>query len=41
MEQNMKANPKLMEEYNNIFDSEDKIAQAIKVTTEEFTIDEG
>lgn len=41
MEQNMKANPKLMEEYDNIFDSEDKIAQAIKVTTEEFTIDEG
>lgn len=40
MEQNMKANPKLMEEYDNIFDSEDKIAQAIKVTTEEFTIDE-
>ena len=41
MEQNMKTNPKLMEEYDNIFDSEDKIAQAIKVTTEEFTIDEG
>ena len=41
MEQNMKANPKLMEEYDNIFDSEDKIAQAIKVTTEEVTIDEG
>ena len=41
MEQNMKANPKLMEEYDNIFDSEDKISQAIKVTTEEFTIDEG
>lgn len=41
MELAMKANPKLMNEYDNIFDSEDKISQAIKVTYDEFTVDVG
>lgn len=37
----MKANPNLVNEYDNIFDSEEKISQAIKVTYDEFTIDIG
>lgn len=41
MEMTMKANPNLMNEYDNIFDSEDKISQAIKVTYDEFTVDVG
>ena len=41
MEMAMKANPNLMNEYDNIFDSEDKISQAIKVTYDEFTVDVG
>lgn len=41
MNEEMKANPKLVQEYDNIFDSEDKIAQAIKVTYDEFSIDTG
>ena len=41
MEMNMKANPNLVNEYDNIFDSEEKISQAIKVTYDEFTIDIG
>lgn len=41
MDEEMKANPKLVQEYDNIFDSEDKIAQAIKVTYDEFSIDTG
>lgn len=37
----MKGNPQLAEEYENIFDSEEKIQMAVKVSKKEFTIDVG
>lgn len=41
MTDDMRANPKLAEEYENTFDSEEKIANAIKMSQDEFTIDTG
>lgn len=37
----MRANPELMEEYENAFDSEEKIANALKVSKGDFTLDMG
>lgn len=41
MEDEMRANPKLMEEYENTFDSEEKIANALKVSENDFTLETG
>ena len=41
MTDDMRGNPQLLEEYENTFDSEEKISQAVKVTKEEFTIETG
>lgn len=37
----MRADPKLMNEYENTFDSEEKVSNALKITKENFTIDFG
>ena len=37
----MKGNPDLVEEYENTFDNEEKISHAMKLTSENFTIDTG
>lgn len=37
----MKADVRLMDEYENTFDSEEKVANALKITRENFTIDTG
>ena len=41
MTDDMRANPKLEEEYENTFDSEEKVVNALKITKEDFTIDLG
>ena len=41
MDEELKANPKLMDEYENTFDSEEKIANALKVSKGDFTLDVG
>lgn len=41
MLEEMKADPKLMQEYENTFDSEEKVSNALKITRENFTIDTG
>lgn len=41
MEDEMKANPELMEEYENTFDSEEKVANALEITQSNFTIEPG
>ena len=37
----MRANPKLQDEYENTFDSEEKISNALKIAKDTFTIDVG
>ena len=37
----MRGNPKLQEEYENTFDSEEKISNALKISKDSFTIDMG
>lgn len=37
----MRANPKLLSEYENTFDSEEKVSNALKITKENFTVDVG
>lgn len=37
----MKANPELMQEYENTFDSEEKVANALDITQSNFTIEPG
>lgn len=41
MEEDLRANPALMDEYENTFDSEEKIANALKVSKGDFTLDVG
>ena len=41
MYEDMKGNPKMVEEYEETFDSEERVSNAIKVTNDEFTIDLG
>ena len=41
MTDDMRANPKLEAEYENTFDSEEKVVNALKITKEDFTIDLG
>lgn len=41
MEDDMRANPKLLDEYENTFDAEEKVSNALKVTKDSFTIDIG
>lgn len=41
MEDEMKANPELMEEYENTFDSEEKVANALEITQSNFIIEPG
>ena len=40
-EEELRANPSLMNEYENTFDSEEKIANALKVSKGDFTLDVG
>lgn len=41
LEENLHANPQLSEEYENTFSNEEKISHAMKLTSENFTIDVG
>lgn len=41
MTDEMRANPKLLDEYENTFDSEERVSNALKITKENFTIDVG
>lgn len=41
MFEEMQADPRMLEEYENTFDSEEKVSHAIKITRENFSIDTG
>lgn len=41
MTDDMRANPNLEEEYENTFDSEEKVVNALKITKDDFTLDIG